>query len=317
MKDIIQEALTNSYTKLDLRPMWEWASDNISLPQGKYSKPGRFNVDSSRYLLEPMKALQDFGVHTVVFQACNKIGKTMLGHLFLTWAVAQRPGHMVWYAKTKDQAQQELTDRIRPLLQSNRKTLGPYLPTFDREMAEDRIPFRTMDFTICGCSKNTLQQLDAQYVIGDEVWTWDEGWLEWAKSRLIAFKDTGNSKFLITTQGGLAESELDNYYLAGDQSIWSVPCPQCKEYIKPVWSEELIKFDTSLKGARNEYLFNDIYKTIRLVCPHCKKETQFKNQKEEDECKVWWNEQFRPTHSHKMAIGLSVCQPFHYFVIRG
>jgi phage terminase large subunit GpA-like protein len=28
-----------------------------------------------------------------------------------------------------------------------------------------------------------------------------------------------------------------------------------------------------------------------LVCPHCKKETQFKNQKEEDECKVWWNEQ--------------------------
>jgi len=273
VKQIVKDALLKSYVPVDDREIYDFAKDSINLPQGKFRDSAFFDCDKSPFLKPIFQALKDYSIHTVVFLAPNKVGKSLVNQIFLLWTVANRPGNFQWYVATADQSKKEIKNKIIPLL-LNSPSFKHYVPTDDRKLSEDSIPFATMQFSMNGCSDNTLQQVDCCYVVADEVWSWKTNYLKWAESRLIAFRETNNSKFLVTSQGGLAkdkenaETELQQIYKRGDCAVYSVPCEQCKTYIQPEW--DLMKFDTSLKDKKKNYLWNQIFQTIRFECPHCK-----------------------------------------------
>jgi hypothetical protein len=61
--------------------------------------------------------------------------------------------------------------------------------------------------------------------VADECWKWKPNYLKWAESRLISFKEVGSSKFLVTSQGGLAKDE-DNAETELQQ-IYTIQPTQC------------------------------------------------------------------------------------------
>lgn len=280
MKQLVKESIYSTYNFIDDRPIDIWAKENVILPAGSFADAGYFDVSKSPYLKDIFAAFKDFSVNTIILLASPKLGKSMLADITIVWSVLNRPGNYQFYCKTAEQAKLEMKNHLAPLIR-NCPCLEGFRPTDERDYTKNNIEFSTMQLNVNGCSIANLNQRDCQYVVCDESWEWADQEIEYARNRTLAFRETGNSKFIIITQGGLANSTLDQLYKQGDCSVYSVPCEKCNQFIQPEF--EHIKFDVK-KDKNKSYQWKSIFESIRFECPYCKH-----GMKDSKELKEYWN----------------------------
>lgn len=274
----------------DRRPIDAWASDWVKLPIA-LTQNGAFRVGGSRYLLEPLAALQDDAVRQVVVIAPVRGGKTLLWDLWLPWIVANDPGPCMYSTLTDELAAAHCEARTMPILE----TCDPVVKLF----SDDRFKKRTQDiifrngmpFWATGQALSNFQAKGIRFLCLDEVWQWEPGRLPEAKSRLGDFEKLGTSKCLILSQGGNVQDDLYVEWQTSDRREWSVRCLSCGREFQPGFKQ--IKWDEYRLDNR-DWDIPRALETVRLHCPHCD-HAHYDNAGTHER----WNEsgRFVPTHA--------------------
>src|SRR5689334_13393977 len=86
----------------DRRPLAEWGLDNIDLPNPPYSVPGKLDLSQSRYLIEPLEALQNNRVREVVFCGSPRLGKTLISDSYILYTLKEDSADILLTFHTKD-----------------------------------------------------------------------------------------------------------------------------------------------------------------------------------------------------------------------
>lgn len=263
---------------IDTREIYDWAEENIELPFS-YARPGPFNVQSSRYLIEPFRAMRDTRVRKVTVQKAVQTGGTLIADISVPWFVANNPGPVLWNMQTDPVAEDHAVSRVIPVMQSC-KAIKPLLPSDPRLMTKSGVMFPHMPLWINGSAPAKLQSKSVLLLINDEVWLWDSGRLSWALGRISAFERVGLSKVLTISQPGDVGDDFDEMYKDGTMEEWEVQCPLCSCYFVPEWSARRdddttwgVKWDqTDKTRPGGVWDIPEVLQTIRYECPECKGE---------------------------------------------
>lgn len=255
----------------DVRPIVEWAKENIDLPPA-YAIPGPFHPETSRHILAPFEALQDETRRVVNILKATQTFGTGIGDIFTAWELDNCPGPTMSNWHTDQLAGQHAEARLMPLIK-NCKRLQRLLPgPADRHSKrKQEILFKNgVPFYIQGPSEGNLQGKSIRYLINDEVWQWRPGRLREAKARVTQYKKIGTSKVLNISQGGTVGDDWHKETEVGDLYDWEVQCPHCAQYQLLVMEIKVIKEgEPPKKTYRMKWDANG--ENIYYECEHCLK----------------------------------------------
>ena len=261
----------------DRRPVWDWARDNITLPNA-LARRGRFDLSGSRHFMEPFQWLKDERVREVNIRAPVRSGKTLLADLWMPWTRANDPGSVLWVFQDEAIAKSHAEMRAMPALKSV-AAIRDILPTgiARHKQRTNNVLFPDgLLITLIGPAVGGLQSRGFRYVILDEPWLYDSGIIEEAKGRLGDFEKIGNSKLLAISQGGVDGDDWETQYNSGATHEWQVQCAACGHYQEPRWSGFrpdgsrwgiCYESEKSNRGFYNEH---QAIETLRFECEVCR-----------------------------------------------
>lgn len=256
----------------------DWCAQHVDLP-ASYVPSGLFKPAKSRWLLGPLDALKNDRYRIVNILKPTGTGGTLIGDLFITWRIVNKPGNIQWNWNSDEIATGHAEERINPLFDN-------CLPV--RELTSDnrhevRVKARKFKtgtwFKMQAATEKRLQAKHIPVQVNDEVWQWDAGRMREADSRLGAYRRVGMSKQLNISQGGDVGSEWHQRCLEGERYEWRVPCPKCGAFFFPQMEQA--------NGGKPKYMcrFDSDGGNIVVICPACDHEMQ-----ESDTLKAEWNE---------------------------
>ncbi len=259
----------------DRRPIYEWARENVILPND-YNQPGPFNIDSSRYLVRPFDLMQKDEVRQININKAVRTGGTLLNDIFVQWISANSPGPTLIALQTDDEATAHWSTRIEPAFRISPANKKLY---YKSKKQRDLVRFPHMSLYVSGANISSFQRKGIKYLLNSELWQWRPGLLEQAKGRVEDFKFV--CKIVNESQAG-AEYSKDwrTEWESGRIEVISLRCPKCKENHpfnffahmhddpkKPagiVW-EKKVRADGSRCPDTARH-------TARYKCPHCGEE---------------------------------------------
>lgn len=215
------------WRKPDRRPIWEWAHDNVTLPES-YAQPGRFDVSTSRHFLGPMQAIQDDHVREVTCMCAIQTGKSLISEISILWALANSPGPTMLTMQTDEDAREHCNQRFFAALKSVGQ-IREIIPQDRHLVTMTAIYFGPYFLTVNGANLSNLQRVSIRWKFNSEVWLWKQGLLAHARGRVSAFEKAGNSKVVNESQGGNEGDDFHEAYKAGSQEVWSIRCDSCKQ----------------------------------------------------------------------------------------
>lgn len=262
----------------DTREIWEWAHDEVDLPNC-YAVTGRFDADLVPFVKEPFRALREPTVREVVAQAGVQCLKTLIGELWLIWTIDQNPGPSQWLQTTNDEAKQHNEERFKFLVES--------CPRVHRYFSEDRhdkgktkIIFKHMYLRMEGANdRGNLQRKSIKNQMCSEIWQtqfWKPGTLQEAGTRLTQF--VYNSKRYIESQAGFADDQMEEAFKSGTQEVWGFKCQGCGKlqsyywsYIRQDGTRAAMRWDENKYTRREngEWIWGALVPTIRYECIYC------------------------------------------------
>lgn len=261
----------------DRRPIYDWAAEHVILPAGVYTETGPFDVHKSRYLIEPLDALQCDLVRVVSMRAPVRSGKSLIADVFLPWVIANEPGPFMFNLSTDKLARRHMGTRIRPVLERV-KCIQDILP--EKLEGCDVIMRNGMPLYVQGPSIGNLTGVPVRYLVEDELWERQEGKHEEAEGRLGDYEKLGNSKQLNLSQGGNEGDDMEQEMDAGVLREWHVPCLVCgvymptpttayKEGVDPndpnaMWG---LRWDSFRSGTNGDWDIAKALPTVRFECP--------------------------------------------------
>jgi hypothetical protein len=267
----------------DRRPIYEWASEFVTLPAGVYAIQGKFNVFHSRFLIKPFQALQSDRVRVVTMKAPVRSGKTLLADVWLPWTLINAPGPFMWNMSTDTLARRHSRTRALPLLRSI-DALRALLPEDSRQQTGQEIIFRNgVPFYIQGPSIDNLQGVGVRYLVEDEVWRRAAGRHQEAMGRLGDYQKINASKMLVIGQAGIEDDDMDMEFLEGSQEEFTVPCGSCGKFFVPVstgyrpdgsrfglvWGTPQPGGGNSAKDKNGNWIKSRVMETVRYAAPCC------------------------------------------------
>lgn len=235
LEDPLLRAVHDGWEPPDVRPIVEWAGENIDLPLS-YAIPGPFHAEKSRHILAVFEALQDDSRRVInVLKATQTFG-TGIADIFVPWTIDNAPGPLMWNWHTDQMAGQHAEARAMPVIK-NCKRLARLLPDDRHSKRKQEIIFKNgVPLYIQGPSEGNLQGKSIRYLINDEVWQWRPGRLREAMARVTQYKKIGTSKVLNISQGGTVGDDWHKIIHPSDESAqgdffdWEVECPHCHQY---------------------------------------------------------------------------------------
>lgn len=260
----LESLWSDAWEPPDRRPPWLWAEEHV--PGFSYSPvPGAFRADYSPWIKEPLEALVDVDVKTVVVMASVQGGKTTILELGSAYIICNMPGPLLWLDNTdveaKDQAESRLTklydtiEAVKALYPANRHAIKTSTKHFSNGM--------TM-WVLGGANPSNLNRRSIRWLFCDEVWQWPKGHVKMAEARCTAFGWLG--KTLLTSQAGHEGDDLCEKWAETDQRIWTFACPEC-QHRQPYlwenihWSKDAVK-ETGWDVSR-------VRETATLACANC------------------------------------------------
>lgn len=260
----------------DRRPVYDWAADNIVLPEA-YALPGPFSVAPSRYLIAPLDAIQAENVREISCYGAIQTGKSLAVEIAIPWVIANAPGPIAWTMQSDEDAKEQAQTRFNQLLRSC-PPVAALMPAdrFQRTTCETY--FGNFFLLLNGANLNNLQSKSIRWKFNSEVWLWKQGLLEHARGRVSKFEETQSSKVFNESQGGVAGDDMDLAWTAGNQSVWAIHCAGCGQlspldffarmenapevYAGAVWAEDAKREDGTYNVGRAA-------DSARWKCPKC------------------------------------------------
>lgn len=99
----------------DRRWIDEWAPENIVLPEA-YALPGPANFGPSRYLIPPLRTVQDETVRKTSGYDAIQTGKSLTVEVAIPWIIANAPGPIMWTMQSDGDAKEQANTRFNALL---------------------------------------------------------------------------------------------------------------------------------------------------------------------------------------------------------
>lgn len=226
---------------------------------------GKFRIENSPWLAEPMHALCNPAMREVTMQLAAQGGKNLVCEGYIGYSILHNPGNILFYGQTDEDAEMFATSRA---LKRAREIaiLQSVWPETRGAKKHNQIHLGHMVMEFLGINPSNARGKSAPIVICDEkhlkIW---KGMGEIVRERASAFWD---AKFLNISTAGEEGSEIDLDYLRGSQEDWCLACPACERLVKLTWSQEeqTIVWETvfSVDGTKN---IREMRKTVRFKCP--------------------------------------------------
>lgn len=277
----IREAWESVWRRRDLRPIYEWARDFLSL-SAPLTITGPFDVGLSRHFIGPFGALQDDHVREVNVLKPVRGGGTLIADVWFPWTRENDPGPFMFLLQTDPIADDHFVKVLSPTMNSVESVRG-LLDALPR----DAKTIRKIEFSdgnhlhINGPSIGNLQTNAFRYLVEDECWLYPDKMAD-AEGRTGDYARAHTSKIFRVSQGGPKERlELDHCawnraYNRGTIYEWEVECPLCAQLYDPVFSG--VRDDGSFWGItwdhhrlpNGDWDLPKCVPTSRFECPHCR-----------------------------------------------
>lgn len=265
IRDLLSRTDKDSAPRCSTEGIFNWAKRNIYLPNS-YAKPGRFSVDSSKYLIEPFEAIREWQTHTIVIYKAVQTAGTLLADIAIPWYISNRPGPIMFCQATDEMASEHFLGRLLPIIQRCPSLKG-LVPDDLRLHTKGGINFPHMQLFVNGAKESALQSKSIQFFVADETWLYSIP-LDWVFARVSAFRRVGSSKVLIISQPGQENDQTDSIYKQGTMERLAVPCNKCGKHFILEFNQ--LKWDTNdTTKPEGKYDFLRLSDTIRLECPIC------------------------------------------------
>lgn len=267
------------------QPLREWVCENVYLPN---------SPEGARYSLEAVPAhatiwdwLEDPGVKEIAIIACVGFGKTAIIEGLCARVVAVEQGDTLMVGQTGDMVKDWMEGRMRKVWQTSPAT-APHVPTgpLRHNWKKDSVIFAGMNFYAGAANITDLQEKSMVNTIGDEVWRWDDGMIDFLLKR---HHGRWNRRNLMLSQGGNEDGQWHRFAKDGKWHELEHVCPSCS--MGSVFDWDNFKYEV-IKDGNEEFDWSAIFETVRLRCPHCGEDFQDTeyNRRQWAKCRPFYDE---------------------------
>ena len=249
----------------DRSPPWVWAQNHIqSIPYSPV--PGRFRIENSPFIREPLETITDPAVRQVCIIASVQSAKTTASELSLCYVIANLPGPALWLNETDDDAKDQSESRLQKLFEE----CEPVKALFPRDRHKRRnttIHFANgMTLWVLGAhNKTNLQRRSIRWIFADECWAYPQGHMAEAEARVTAFGWLGKCVWM--SQGGEEGDDIDRKFETTDMREWTFQCPHCGT--RQPWKWENVEWSKSARNDEGEWDYEQVRATASMHCASC------------------------------------------------
>jgi len=269
------DAASVAWKPADMRPPWQWAEENYTVPVS--SIPGPWRSENSPWVCQPMEDFANNAIRQITILCSAQSAKTETMLVLLCWIIAEDPSPTMWVTSSDEEALKFCNERLMPALRLC-EPVRAQIP-LERTLAKSQeILFPTMMLECVGAnSKPKLQSRSRRFLLLDEVRNWPDWALPMALKRVRTW---WNSRVVILTTPEKVHDTVHLQFLEGSQNHRHVPCLGCGrkapllfENLKaehPV-TRECVRWK-DVPGALDvdhKWDFNVLAPAIRYVCPSC------------------------------------------------
>lgn len=219
----------------------DWLENNVkSIPYSP--NPGPFRIESTPYLAEPLRTLQDPEVDTLAIMGNVQSGKSMVIELWSAFVPARTPGPMLLLQDVDLNAQDWQQTRLRSLWEATPATRAQFSETEKSKWHLTQFK-RNSTWVLGADNERNLQRRSIRFLGGDEVWQWKRGHMTQAMARRTAFRWQGKSVFV--SQGAEEDHDFTELFNRTDRREWHFACVSCGEVQPYEWAQ--VRYPDSAK----------------------------------------------------------------------
>lgn len=222
----------------------EWADRYRKLSPEASAEPGQWMTARAEYQRGIMDAICDAGVDSVVVMSSAQVGKTEVLNNAVGFYVSQDPAPILVLQPTLDMAETWSKDRLAPMVRDTPALRSMIADPRARDSGNTLLHkrFNGGHITMVGAnSASGLASRPIRCVFADEVDRYPSSAGTEGDPVSLAVKRTTtfwNRKIvLLSTPTVKGESRIEAAYLESDQRRFLVPCPDCGEEQRLVWSQ--------------------------------------------------------------------------------
>lgn len=240
------------------------------IPPGTSSEPGRWITDRVPFMADPMSAVSDPSVETIILQCSSQIGKSELILNTLCYYIDQRPTSILFVQPTIEAAESFSKERIEPSLMACPRLKAKFDTGKDgrgsSRKSSETIRLKKFPggfLALVGANSPAgLASRPIQVLLCDEVDRFQN--TKEGDPLKLAIQRTANffnrKILLVSTPTTKQNSHIFEFFEKSDQNEYFVPCPKCGEAF--VWQWHLVEWDKDASQVAQP-------STARIVCPFC------------------------------------------------
>ena len=223
----------------------EWSDKYRMLSSKASAEPGKFRVDRTPYIKEPMDCLSsDNPIQRVVMMFAAQTGKTELGNNWIGYIVHMAPSSLLAVQPTVEMAKRLSKQRLSGMFADTPVLSNLIEPARSRDSGNTLFSkeFPGGMLLLTGANSATgLRSTPCRYIFCDEVDSFPsdvdgEGDpVELACKRATTY---ARKKILLTSTPTVRDfSRIEKEFLRSDQRYYHIPCPSCGEYDHWKWPQ--------------------------------------------------------------------------------
>lgn len=223
--------------------MSEWAASHRVLTSEESAQPGNWRNENAPYAVDVMNAFCDLDIEIIVWCKGTQVAGSESKRNMIGYALTHAPGPIIVVNPNQAASEEELRDRIRPML-FNTPVLAEKLRSgAKRGITRQAIRLRHMTVYLGWAgSAQALAARPCRYAFLDEIDKWPERMvreappLKLAEERTKTFIRIGRKIVIISTptvREGRIYRELESCTV---RKSFHCPCPHCGEF-------QVLKFD--------------------------------------------------------------------------
>ena len=243
------------------------------------------DLDRAPWLREFLDCASDYTCEEQLFLGSPQVsGKTVSLEAIIAYYVANDPADLRAYTRTMEMAKDWAEKRLLKIAE-NVEPVRALLPAERTRIRTTEILFAHMVLEVAAANESNLQSVSRRIVVCDERMLWEAGAYEDAKRRTSAIAFNGRRKMISASNSAAYEADVELQWRTSDQRVWHACCPQCGHAAPFKFSEKKCRrVPDSIKGFTlkweessvtkpgGRWAIDEVVKTVRLVCPHCRHE---------------------------------------------